>query len=154
MARFEVESNRAGANAVNTPMWQLRTSTASRARVFEIGLSVAGPTAPTVGPTWRLMRATAVGTANVTVTAEEEDPGGPVANTVLDAGWTTPPTLASIGMRRYGTPNTIGSGIVWTWPDHRPLIIPNAAASGIVVVNVVATGAATGSFNMYAIFEE
>jgi hypothetical protein len=57
-------------------------------------------------------------------------------------------------MRLYAPPVTAGSGIVWTWPDHRPLIIPNAAASGLVIVNNAATGTTLGSFNVYCVFEE
>lgn len=152
MARFEVASNKAGTNAAPTTMWQLRTSTTTRARVFEIGISIS--TAPTTAPSWRLARATAVGTSNATATAEEEDPGGPSAVTVLDTGWSVNPTVSATDMRRYATPVTAGSGIVWTWPDHRPLIIPNAAASGICIVNTAATGTGLGSFNCYVIFEE
>lgn len=152
MARFEIAHNKAGVNAVNTTMWQLKTTTATRARVFEIGLSIA--VAPSNAPSWRLARATALGTSTATVTAEEEDPGGPAAVTVLDTTWSANPTVSATNMRLYATPVTPGSGIVWTWPDHRPLIIPNAAASGLCIVNTIAAGAVLGSFNIYCVFEE
>lgn len=129
MARFEVASSKAGVNVAGTTMWQLRTSTITRARVFEIGISIA--VAPSTAPSWRLARATAIGTSSATVSAEEEDPGGPPANTLLDTAWTTNPTVSTTNMRLYATPITAGSGIVWTWPDHRPLIIPNNVASGL-----------------------
>jgi hypothetical protein len=152
VARFEVSNNKAGINVANSPMWQFKTAASSRARIFEIALSVGGTTAPTNGPAWRLVRATAIGTSSATVAAEEQDPGGGAATAVLDTTWTTAPTLAAVNMRLYSTPATIGSGIVWSWPDHRPLIVP--LSSGIVIVNVNAAGAALGSFNCAVVFEE
>lgn len=150
MARFEVANNKAGTNTANTLMWQFKTAATSRARVFEMSLSLAGTA--TTGPSWRLVRSATIGTANATVAAEEEDPGGGAATAVLDTGWTTQPTFAAVDMRRYGTPGTAGSGIVWTWPDHRPLIVP--PSSGISIINANATGASTGPMNIYIVFEE
>jgi hypothetical protein len=154
VARFEVANNKAGTiNSANVTYWQFKTASTSRARIFEIGLSVS--TAPaTNGPSWRLVRATAVGTSTATVTAEEEDPGGGAATAVLDTTWSVNPTLASVDMRRYATPTAIGSGIVWTWPDHRPLIVP--VSSGICIVNANSPGTTgnAGNYNIYVIFEE
>lgn len=151
MARFEVSNVKAGVNTANTIMWQLRTAAGSRARVFEIGLSVAsGP--PSTGPSWRLVRATAVGTSTATATADEQDPGGGAPTALLDTTWSANPTLAANDMRKYATTNTLGSGIVWTWPDHRPLIVP--VSSGVTIVNALAAGAVLGSFNIYCVFEE
>lgn len=150
MARFEVAHNKAGVNTANTIMWQVKTSSTSRVRIFEMGLSVAS--APTTGPSWRLVRATAVGTSSATTSAEEEDPGGGAATAVLDTAWSVNPTLAAVNMRLYATPNTLGSGIVWTWPDHRPLIVPTS--SGICIVNANATSTTVGSFNVYCVYEE
>jgi hypothetical protein len=151
VARFEVSNSKAGTNAANTPMWQLKTAAGSRARVFEIGLSLS-VASTTSGPGWRLQRSTAVGTSSATATAEEQDLGGGSATAVLDTAWSVNPTLAAVSMRLYTTPNTVGSGIVWTWPDHRPLIVP--VSSGIVVVNALATGTTPGTFTCYFVFEE
>lgn len=150
MARFEVAHNKAGVNTANTIMWQFKTASTSRARIFEIGLSVS--TAPTNGPSWRLARATAVGTSSATTSAEEEDPGGGAATAVLDTAWSVNPTLAAVNMRLYATPVAIGSGIVWTWPDHRPNIVP--LSSGLCIVNATAAGSTLGAFNVYCVFEE
>lgn len=150
MARFEAAHNKAGVNTANTIMWQLRTASTSRARIFEIHITVA--VAPTTGPSWRLNRSTAVGTSTATVTPEEQDPGGGAAATLLDITWSANPTLASNDMRKYATPSSIGSGIVWTWPDHRPLILP--VSSGLAVVNANATGTTVGAFNITFIIEE
>lgn len=150
MARFEVANAKAGANAANTPMWQLKTAAGSRARIFEILLSV--NTAPTTGPSWRLNRSATLGTSNATATPEEQDPGGGSSTLVLDTGWSANPTFSTNDLRRYATPSTIGSGIVWTWPDHRPLILP--VSSGLVIINGNATGTGTGNFSCTVVFEE
>lgn len=151
MARFEVSHAKAGINTANSPMWQLKTTAGSRARIFEIQLSIA--VAPTTAPSWRLTRATTTGTSSATTTAEEQDPGGGAATAVLDTTWSSAPTFsATVDLRRYATPITAGSGIVWTWPDHRPLILP--VSSGLVLVNANAAGATLGTFNLAVIFEE
>jgi hypothetical protein len=151
MARFEVSNAKAGINGANSNMWQLKTAAGSRARIFEIQLSVA--VAPTTAPSWRLVRAATIGTASATVAPEEQDPGGGAATAVLDTGWTTQPTLSATDLRRYATPVTAGSGIVWTWPDHRPLILP--FSSGLVIVNANTAGTTTlGTFNCTFVFEE
>lgn len=150
MARFEVSNARAGVNAANTFMWQLRTAAGSRARIFEIQLSVA--VAPTAAPSWRLARAATLGVTPTTVAPEEQDPGGGAATALLDTAWATPPTAAATDLRRYATPITAGSGIVWTWPDHRPLILP--VSSGICIINANATSTNLGTFNCTFVFEE
>lgn len=150
MARFEVAHQKAGVNTANTIMWQFKTAAGSRARIFEIGLSAAGTV--TTGPSWRLNRSATLGTSTATATPEEEDPGGGSATVVLDTTWSANPTLSANDLRRYATPGTVGSGIVWTWPDHRPLIVP--VSSGLLIVNANATGASTGPLNCYFVFEE
>jgi hypothetical protein len=151
VARFEVSNAKSGVNVANTNMWQLKTAAGSRARIFEISISIA--VAPTAAPSWRLVRSATVGTSNATATPEEEDPGGGAATVVLDTGWSTQPTASAADLRRYATPATAGSGIVWTWPDHRPLILP--VSSGMLVVNANASGATNlGTFNCCFVFEE
>lgn len=154
MARFEVSNAKVGTNIANTIMWQFKASATSRARIFEIGLSLAIVNAGTTpqGPSWRLQRATAIGTSTATVAAEEQDPGGGAATALVDTTWSTLPTLAATSMRLYATPNTMGSGIVWTWPDHRPLIVP--ISNGLCIVNALATGTTPGTMNCYFLFEE
>jgi hypothetical protein len=150
VARFEVSHRKAGVNTANTIMWQHRTTASSRVRIYEIALAV--DTVTTTGPSWRLNRTTAVGTSTATVSPEEQDPGGGAATSLLDITWSSNPTLGSNDLRRYATPQTVGSGIVWTWPDHRPLIIP--ASAGMAIVNGNATGASTGFFVVTFVFEE
>jgi len=150
VARFEVAHTKAGIAVANSPMWQIKTAATSRCRVFEIALSIVS--APNPAPSWRLVRAATVGTSSATVTPEEQDPGGGAPTVVLDTTWSSAPTLSTNPLRLYATPVTAGSGIVWTWPDHRPLIIP--ISSGIVIVNNISEATTPGSFNCSVVFEE
>jgi len=154
VARFEVSNVKTGTNTANTPMWQLKASATSRCRIFEIGLSLATINSGTgpLGPSWRLARSATLGTSSATATAEEQDPGGGAATAVLDTAWSANPTAASVDMRKYATPNTMGAGIVWTWPDHRPFIVP--ISTGVVILNALATGTTPGTMNVYVVFEE
>jgi hypothetical protein len=149
VARFEVSNAKAGVNSPNTNMWQFRTAAGSRARIFEIALAVA--VATTTGPSWRLNRSATLGTSSTTVAPEEQDPGGGAATALLDTAWSAAATTSTNDLRRYATPATIGSGIVWTWPDHRPLIVP--VSSGLLIVNANATGT-LGSLLVTIVFEE
>jgi hypothetical protein len=148
MPRYVVAATKAGINTANSPMWQLR-AVGTHIRLVELALSVT--TAPTTGPAWRLNRSTAIGTSSATVTPQTEDTDVSAAAARLDTTWSAAPTLASTDMRIYGTPNAIGSGIVWTWYD-RPLRIPSS--TGVVMVNLNAAGATLGLLAVYATFDE
>lgn len=152
MARFEVANAKSGtASTANVIMWQFKTAAGSRARIFEIALSIA--VAPnTSGPSWRLTRSATLGTSTATVTPEEQDPGGGAATVVLDTTWSANPTLSANDLRKYATPTAIGSGIVWTWPDHRPLIVP--VSSGLLITNASNPGTTAGTYNCTFVFEE
>ena len=104
------------------------------------------------GPAWRLNRGTALGTSSATVTPQLESlPTASAAVARLDTAWSANPTLAGTDLRVYGTPNSIGSGIVWTWYDQ-PLSL--LVSTGICIVNANAAGATLGSFDIYVVFDE
>jgi hypothetical protein len=149
MARYSVPNAKNGVNTANTIMWQLRAVSPDRAELVELGLSV--KVAPTTGPSWRLNRPTAIGTSSATVTPQPEDPDTRAADARLDTTWSVNPTLAGTDLREYTTANAIGSGIVWTWYD-RPLRI--SIATGIALINGLATGVTLGTFAIYAVFDE
>lgn len=149
MSRHSVTHLKAGVNSPNTIMWQLRATSTQRIWLYELALSVS--TAPTTGPRWRLNRATATGTSTGTVVPQPEDPGVPAPASLLDITWSANPTLGSVDLRQYATPNAIGSGIVWTWYDQ-PLVIP--VSGGLCVVNGNATGTTLGNLVIYAVFGE
>jgi len=151
--RFAVTNNKAGVNTANTIMWQLRSSTTEGTIYLrELGLSV--KVSPTTGPSWRLNRPTALGTSSATATPLTEDAGNVVAAlSRLDTTWSVNPTLAATDMREYATPNAIGSGIVWTWPDKPLTIGVGATAGGLCLVNGNAAGTTLGTFVIYAIYD-
>ncbi len=148
MSRYDVTSAKSGVNTANTIMWAIKAG-ASRVRLLELALSV--EVAPTTGPAWRFNRPTAVGTATATVTPQAEDPSTGASLTLLETTWSAAPTLAGTDHRRFAIPNSIGSGIVFTWYD-RPFII--AAAGSLAIVNANASGTTTGTLSTYALIEE
>jgi hypothetical protein len=149
VARYSVTSNKAGVNTANTIMWQLRAVT-NRAYLLELGLSVA--VAPTTGPEFILYRSLTQGATPTSVQPQPEGSLAPTMTAQLDTAWGTPPTLATVPMRRYAVPNAIGSGIVWTWYD-KPLEIEPATTGQIIIVNGNATGATTGNLDLYAVLD-
>lgn len=150
MARYSVTHLKAGVNTANTIMWQIRTASTNMVEIVELGLSVR--VAPTTGPAWRLNRTTAVGATFTSITPQlESPPTSSAAITRLDHVMGTLPTLGATDMRVYGTPNAIGSGIVWTWYD-KPL--PLLISSSVAIVNGNASGATLGSFDIYVIIDE
>ena len=149
MSRYSMTTTKAGINTANSVMWAIKAGASQRVQLLELGLSV--EVAPTTGPAWRLNRPTAVGTATATVTPQAEDPGVVAATALLETTWSAAPTLAAVDLRRFAIPNSIGSGIVWTWYDS-PLVIP--AGGSLVIVNGNAAGAALGTLSAYALVAE
>lgn len=150
-SRYNVGVSKAGVNAANTVMWQLRAPT-RRTRIFELGIFV--ETAPTTAPQFVLARATAGGTSSTSTLGLALHPEAPAATTTLDSAWSSAPTFATAGpfIRRMSLPVTAGSGIIWTWPDG--LIITTTATTNLVIANAAASGATLGLFSTYADWDE
>lgn len=149
MARYSVTHVKAGVNTANTIMWAIRAASTDTVYLYELGLSVV--TAPTTGPSFRLNRATAVGTSSATVTPQAEGALVTAATSRLDTAWSANPTAGGVDLRTYAVPNSIGSGIVWTWYDM-PLIL--TVSTSILIINGNATGATLGSLGLYAVLDE
>lgn len=149
MARYEGGVSRAGVNTANTQMFMIRAGAGQSTYLLELAISVA--VAPTTGPSWRLNRPTAAGTASTQTTPQAQEPDSIAALTRLDTAWSAAPANAATDLRLYATPNAIGSGIVWTWYD-RPFRIP--AATGLMVINANAAGTTLGTFNFYCVVQE
>lgn len=153
MARYSVGVSKAGVNAVNTVMWQIRCPTgADRLRVREVLLTV--DTAPTTAPQFVLARSTAIGTSSTATAGQQTDPADAAALSFLDSAWSSAPTFATAGpfLKRATLPVTAGSGILWAWPADAPLIVPVNA--GLVVANLVAAGATVGAFTCTVDWDE
>ena len=149
MSRYSMTATKAGINTANSAMWAIKAGASQRVQLLELGLSVA--VAPTVGPAWRLNRPTAVGTATATVAPQAEESEVVEATALMETAWSAAPTLAAVDLRRFAIPNSIGSGIVWTWYDS-PLVIP--AGGSLVIVNGNAAGATLGTLSTYALVAE
>ena len=136
-------ANRTTGTAAGTAALEIRSSATQRPRILEIGLFLAAATVSTYG----LGRPAAIGvTPTSPVTVLAEDPGDPAASTVTALAWATGPTAPVAFMRRLALPNTIGTGVIWTFP--RGLLIP--VSSSIVVWNIGANGVA----DVYVVVDE
>lgn len=114
------------------PTLEIIASSVVTPRLLELGISQAAATAGVFG----FGRPAAIGvgpTSPVTVIAEDQN--GPTGQTSSALAWgTTAPTVPTVFFRRVSCPNTIGAGIIWTFP--RGLILQ---VSKTVVVWIIAT---------------
>ncbi|MDP1615478.1 MAG: hypothetical protein Q8L68_06745, partial [Methylococcales bacterium] len=64
----------------------------------------------------------------------QEDPNNVLAAGVIQSAlaWATPPTVPTAFLRRIALPATIGTGVIWTFPEG--IVIP--ISFGIVVWNL------------------
>lgn len=116
-----------GTNA--TAAWEIRAAaTPGRAKIMEIGFFLAAATASIYG----LGRPAAIGdTPTTPVDFLQQDPAEVLAaNVVLSAlAWGTGPTAPTAFLRRIALPATVGTGVIWTFPEG--LVIP---VSGSIVL--------------------
>jgi hypothetical protein len=134
--------------------FQLRSNGSARIAVVEIGISIV--TAPSTAPNFQISRATAsLGTASTSLAGQPLDPADAAATGVWESAWSGAPTINTTYHRAFGLPVTIGNGFIWTWPVDRPLIIgTNAAAHALQITNANASGATTGNFAAYVVWDE
>jgi hypothetical protein len=126
-----------------TAAWEIRTASTDRARVVEIGVFLAAATASTYG----IGRPAAIGVTPTTpVTVIAEDSGSPAGTAQSALAWGTGPTVPTAFFRRASMPATIGSGVIWTFPQG--LIIP---VSGSLVLWNLATN---GVVDAYCVLDE
>jgi len=114
------------------PCWEIRTgATPGRAKVLEIGFFLAAATSTTIG----LGRPAAIGvTPTSPVDFLPEDPNDVIASGVVQSSlaWGTKPTIPTAFLRRISLPATIGTGVIWTFPEG--LTIP--VSDGLVLWNL------------------
>lgn len=153
MAVYQAGFSVVGVNTANSTYVNLKTSATQRARIREVGIFISS--ASTNAPDFVLSRMNAVGTGTITTaTVAQADTGDAAAATTLETAWTTtrPTLVTGAYFRRLLLPVTAGGGIVWVFPDDLALKVPVSA--GIVLANINASGATTGTFTGYFVWEE
>jgi len=144
MARYTL-GVRTSSGTSGAAAWEIRTSANVRARILEVGVFLAAATASTYG----LGRPAAIGvTPTSPVDFQPEDPADPIVVGQVQSAlaWATGPTVPAAFLRRIGLPATIGTGVIWTWPNG--LVIP--ISSSIVLWNL----ATNGVVDAYAVIDE
>lgn len=116
--------------------WEIRTgATPGRFKLIELGIFLAAATASTYG----LGRPQAIGdTPTSPVDFLPEDPNDVIANGVVQSAlaWSTGPSVPSNFLRRISLPATIGTGVIWTFPEG--IVIP--VSSSLVLWNLASNG--------------
>lgn len=125
-------SQRTTATSAASASWEVRSTSTNKPKIMELAISQNAATAGVYG----LGRPGAIG---VTPTSpqtfvDEGDGNAPAAQTTAAVAWGTGPTVPTNFNRRVSCANTVGVGVIWTFP--RGLGIP---ISGSIVVWIIAT---------------
>jgi len=112
-----------------------KAASTNRPAIMEVSINLGAATASTYG----LGRAGNTPTQTSPVLVQAEDPGDPAGVTGMAVAWSVAPTIPSQFFRRIALPNTIGSGIIWTFP--RGLIL--AASASMLIWNLATNSANT-----------
>lgn len=124
----------------------IHTGANAKAAIREIGIFLSSATASSIG----LIRASNTPVATTSQLGQAQDSVQPASTVNIDTAWSTAPTVGSIFLRKAGLPATIGSGIIWTWPNGSGLVIPTSA--WLVIWNFGGSAGATPV--VYVVWEE
>jgi len=110
---------------------------AVRASIREIEITNTTAVTCAVG----LIRTLTQGTATAPVLGQVEDIADQAAVGSVATAWSVAPTIAGspVYQRRIRLPASIGSGVIWSWPD-KALKATNAATGGLLLWNYTGTG--------------
>lgn len=145
MARYSIATTKTS-GAAAAWLLQLRTSSTRDLRLREVGVYTTTAVAGTVG----LIRSATVGaTFTSTAAGAAWDNVSGAGSALVDTAATTAPTISGTPayFRQAVFPATIGSGVIWTFPEG--LVVPVSA--GILIWQL--TAAAVG-YNAYFDFDE
>lgn len=135
--------------AASVPFATLVAGASSRMKISEIGVFLATAVASDIA----LARSATATTTPTKILGQAIDAADPAAIGSLAVAWATIGTANAISLRRIALPASIGSGVIWTWPDSNRLILANpAATSELMFVN--RGGGVCGTFNIYVCWEE
>jgi hypothetical protein len=148
MPRYEV-AGLTTLTAASVPFATIVSGASSRMRIFEIGMFMVTAVASDIA----IARSATATTTPTKILGQASDPADIAATGSIAVAWTTIGTANAISIRRIQLPATIGSGVIWTWPDTDPLLAPvPAATSEIMFVNRGAGVCAT--FDIYVCWRE
>lgn len=119
--------------AVNTPQWEIRTTSTTRCSILEIGVTPLTGASISLGLGRPAVRGTILPGYSFPLIPEERTDGASPSSTTICLAWQIAPT-APVQFHRRIIGNTIMSGIIWTFA--RGLIIP--VDGSIVLWNIVA----------------
>jgi hypothetical protein len=115
------------------------TAASSRIALLEAGVFMGAATASQYG----LGRPAADGvTAGTKSLFQAEDVAAPASVTNGVLTWTTSPTSPAVLFRRWSSPATIGTGVIWTFP--RGLVV--AASTNLALQNLATNGVVDSYF--------
>lgn len=151
--RYSAGFSVAGVNTANTQTANLNnTATSGRLAVRMVAVGIA--VAPTTAPSFYLSRATARGTQTATLAGQALEPSETSSIGTLDTTWSLAPTFSTSNfIVRGGLATTAGGWWVWDFRDV-PLIIPATVGAGLTLANANASGATTGTFAGYFMWDE
>lgn len=129
---FGMRTTIAGTSAL--PNISIYAVAASGFRLREVGLFNTTSTALAVA----LARLTTTGTQGAGQTEGEYDNDGPAPAATIFAGHTAGPTLGQI-LRQASLGASIGSGIIWTFPDPG-IVVASGTANGLGIIVPTGTG--------------
>lgn len=147
MAFYEV-GVRTPAAAAGAAFATLHTGASLRARLREVHLFSTAATAASIG----IVRASNTPVATTSTPGQAQDPAEPASTINVDTAWSTAPTVGANFLRRIDLPATIGSGVIWAWPDGQSNGLLIAVSSWLVIWNF--GGSAGPILDVVAVWEE
>ena len=134
------------ATAAGAAIIDLRSTSAERLFVREIGLFLAAATASSIG----LYRPTTLGTASTTVAGQPCDAADAAATGLVGTAWSVAPASTNVPLRKAALPAAIGNGIIWQFSERNGLVVP--VSSSLLLLNW--GGSANSILNGYIEWEE
>lgn len=133
MARFSISGRTTIVGTATLPNVSLYATAAVRPRIIEVGLFNTGAAAVEVA----LNRLTTAGTQGAGLTEDSDSMPEQAAVATGFAGHTVAPTL---GTEKKRAVIGAGGGVIWTWTDQDPLVVPDGTANGVGVLVPTGTG--------------
>lgn len=124
----------------------IHTAATDRCKILEIGAFCNAATSSSIG----IVRASNTPVATTSTLGQAEDPAEAAATVNVDTAWTTAPTVGANFLRRFVSQAAIGSGVIWTWPSDKPLVLN--VSTWLVVWNY--GGLAGSALSLYVKFDE